>query len=497
MQEIGGTGETYHRMVGSKWLDAKTTQRHRRLREIIDSVRTQRDIANGLSYDIETMNTLMRSRIADVDSRNIAPEFKKIENGWTSVLNRDQQKLLANRLIDAAMRDPGRLGKWLGLDKDIIKKMQSEVAKMVEDSKDLDPIQDVKKKRSIFNRARKNIVKEMGPEMLGSLFRDRPPQSTKQLIAERKSEMMRVMDVVRGLLRVPHRSSFAKPISSIFSSLVARSGEYGLGRYMRLKTQRVSSLAQDLISRTVRHSENIEQLSKAEKGLLNKIIRQPLEEISASDYGKLRTLAIDIVGTRNRILDAAVDVGKLTIGEAKAMKARGYDPHFYLKSEYSRELRGYQPARLGAIDPKNVDTPDFSRLNVQRKIGTARVAWKNTAKGEWVIEDFPADVHGGVKEASAAARKFKDQLKKKYPGMPKDSIRTITPLTELELATKGLIKNDVEYQIKAMRDMVVDIGKSKLLNEIGLIQGLVRSNLDDLKNPKERGMWVRGTNWRV
>jgi len=480
-------------------ITSKSTKRIEELGARRDQLRGELNesigLLNGIQGDMRKLERLEQSKIIDRENTLVDREFKDVENGWRSDLSEAQQDVLLNEIAKEVHANPDSMVDY-GLSKtakgkiDAYDKAYAEQVKKISDrySKDRG------KRDTAIDHGYKKLIEKKAEAIKVDrkrIFSEKPNKDIRESIMEAKQEADSFMDVLYGSLgKVGPRGVFSQPMSSILTSLMVRAEDPTIGQFLRLKTQKINSMAQDLLSQTVKHADSVENLSTQEKATISKFLRMTKDEFNAVPKGELEQLALQIRGVRNKLLDAAVDVGKLTVPEANRLKTQGYDPHFYLKYEHKSQLKKYSPTKMSIIDPTGSDAPKFGRLNVQQKLGTARVMWKDRAKGKWTIEDFSAKDYGDVKGARKAASKFREKLQKDNPSLEKNDIRSVAPLTEAQMAMKGLIKNDVEYQIKALQNMLTDISKTKLLNEIGLMSGLVKAKIDDGIPHNAKGDWT-------
>jgi hypothetical protein len=253
--------------------------------------------------------------------------------------------------------------------------------------------------------------------------------------------------------------------------------------------QRVTNFAQGPAGLIDRIQNKVQLMGDDKFRRFTELTKLSTDELKKTEYGELTQLALEMRMVRDQIIRAQQQAGLITKKEMNKALAGGTDSHFYLSREFRQELKHYERRDRLTLFPEEADTPRHDHLNIQRKFNTPRVSWYDRAAAEWKILDFKPKNKDDLGGAIKRAQNYVESIKKKYPGMDPDDIRYINPLGEEDVALRGLIDQDANYQIDALRDMLQDLAKTHLLNEAGMIQGLVRSDLPS--QVKRRGGWTK------
>jgi hypothetical protein len=431
----------------------------------IKNIETSKQAIKGIKLDKKKLRILGKSRLVNKLGPELDPMFSDIENGWASNVAPYFKNRLISTMVNAARHDE-RVAEQLtrvaiGKTKEVLKGA-------------FDP-----------NKSRDKAVADvLKSNFKQDFFKEGPPQSISNLIANQKNSFKQILDVIRGQTRTRRGRH---EMSESMAGLLGAVGSVN-NRKIRLMGQRVESLSQGVLAKLTKLEDASDQVSNVDHMTLSKYFKKSRAELDALPDSKVKTIAIGMSDIRDQILDAAVDVGKITTGEAKAMKAKGWQPNFFAAEKYRMDLSKLESGQMTGRLTTTGDVPLYRNLHEQQKPHTARVSYADRSNGKWTIKDFgPENGFKTIKDANRAAKAYRDGLVKSKQVNKRD-IRVIDPLTDESMAVKGLIKDDASYHFTALQGLVTDIAQTKLMNEVGLMRGIVRTNLDKVPL-KERSKW--------
>jgi len=452
--------------------EATTPEGKARVKQMQQDIEVLENVRNTLDYDGRALGKLGQSRLVPL-ADNPASEFKEVENGWRTSGGDSHKEAIYNHLARLVYADMDVIGDLAYFFND--SKLAHNLAKL-RTRKPTDKHFDVLKK----------IIKTSEKNSENKLFTDRPPVHKEQVIRQGR-DMVAAIKNVAG----EHNSMILADLAT-----TAINSHYNMNqnRIFRMKSQRIENQGQCAQASISKARDLMDQLStKQEKEFAGLSKLPPKELLKREGSSPMVDAAIEVLGIRNHLIDMMVDVGKLTNEEANSMRSKGIDPHVYAKDIYRSDLRKYESATHTVTQNVGKDAPEFSRLNVQRKANTPRITWYDEAQGKRRIIDITTDKDGKTlplnKRRKEATRRIKE-IVTKQPGL-KDKVKLVEELTEFDMGMMGLFDAEGSHITSVLQEMLVDVTKARLLNEVGLMQGMIMNRMPrEYRTNGKAGDWV-------
>jgi len=459
----------------------------KRLRRQLAEMQRMHTIAGR---DVKVLKNLEKSHIVDSTNANEAM-FRELENGWKTNGDDLYKKEFRNFLTSTALFNKNSrrlLAKIFHNDEKFLQKL-NKAAQRVRN-----------KKKPSFRKQRAAVAKvlkahEQKSEATGEvtgLYADNPPFKRAEVIRTAKRNMRQLMDyaVKSRNIRSEIAGGLLRPVGDVVNAILTANPDRETSGRLRHIVQRIENHAQGIMGVLDRVRDKVRLLSEDDLERLTELSKLPGKLLDKTQASEVQRIALDMRLVRNQLIRGQYNAGLITRAEmTKAIQA-GTDSHFYLDNEMRGDLIRYTSKNRMTLFPESAEIPKHDRLNVQRKFNVPRVTWFDRAAGRWKIKDFrPMGEEDSPAGAIKRAKNFQKSLLKKYPGMNKNDVDYISPMGEEDVAFKGVITRDANYQIDAMRDMIHDLAKTHLMNEIGMMQGLVRTDLPE--NVRERGGWMK------
>jgi len=468
----------------------KVVTETKRLRTEAAETKRMADIA---VRDVETLGNREKSLVVDRTNANEAM-FQDVENGWRSNGDQAYQKAFMEHLVKASLfhkKTAELLGKVFPGAEKAIRRLSFHQRKK-------DKIKGRKRMESYNIRWRRmekaildSTTKDTKTGEITGLFEDNPPFKIGELIRGAKGSMRQLVDYamksknIRGAVT----AGMNRAVGDVVGAMLSTHPGIDTSARFRHIVQRVTNFAQGPAGLLDRIQDKVRLMGDEKFRRFTELTKMSTDQLKKTDYGELTQLALEMRMVRDQLIRAQRQAGLITKKEMNKALKGGTDSHFYLSKEFRNDLRHYERRDRMTLFPEETDTPRHEHLNIQRKFNTPRVSWYDRAAGEWKILDFKPKNEDDLGGAIKRAENYIESIRKKYPGMDPNDIRYINPLGEEDVALRGLIDQDANYQIDALRDMLQDLAKTHLLNEAGMIQGLVRSDLPS--QVKRRGGWTK------
>lgn len=467
----------------------KTRKNQRRQRALVGGLARLRRMWDMADRDVKTLKRLGKSHIIDPTNANAAM-FREFENGWRTAGDAEYQRALMETVTHSSIFNKNtrrRLAKIFHHDETFLGKLDDAAVKVTLGkkpgyAKQKNRVSKVIKKATQSDRITKEVT---------GLFADNPPFNRAEAVRTARRSMRTLMDyaVKSRNMRGQIGGGLLRPVGDVVNALLVANPGKDASHTLRLITQRVENFAQGPMGLLDRAMDKVRLLSDEDRAQVEELSRMPTDLLNKTQNNRLKQIALDMRLVRDQIIRAQYRAGLITRDEMNKAVHAGTDSHFYLDGQFRGELNNYTVRDRLTVQPESAETPEHGHLNIQRKFGTPRVSWFDRASGKWRIKDFKPKNRNDTAGAIQRAKNYRDSILKKYPGMSKKDIEYVKPLMEEDLAFKGLINKDLDYQIDAMRDMIHDLAKTHLMNEIGMMQGLVRTDVPS--NIRDRQAWVR------